>query len=273
MAKQTTPRKAKAKSKLPLWVRRTFWVVLIMMIAAGIYENKKYVRRTYRYFAHKYYKQTFKPSDFPEEYDIHGIDVSHFQDVIDWKNLKAVNTDGDTIKFRFAFIKATEGMLIEDDMFDENWEDARDNNIIRGAYHYLLPDRNAALQAANFITSVKLEKGDMPPVVDIEQTRGKSKADVVKSTKEFIKIIQEHYHVKPIIYSNINFIEDYLSDDFKEYPFWVAHYYRDELLLDDSLHWLFWQHSDKADLAGVYGKTDADVFNGDEYEFNKLLIK
>jgi len=184
-----------------------------------------------------------------------------------------VNQIGDTIPFQFAFIKATEGLLIEDDMFDEHWEDAKQHHVTRGAYHYFLPDRNVKVQAANFISSVKLKTGDLPPVVDVEELRGNSKEELVKSLKEFLGIIEEHYRAQPIIYSNLNFIEDFLLDDFKSYKFWVAHYYQHEITTEDSLSCLFWQHTDKADLLGIKGTVDANVFNGSETDFKKMLIK
>lgn len=248
-------------------------IVIASFLVSLVYENKRYVRRAYRYFVHRYTKTQVKPTDFPLGYSIHGIDISHYQNEVNWEKLQAIDQLGDTIRFQFAFIKATEGLLIEDNMFDEHWEDAKDHDVVRGAYHYFLPDRNAKVQATNFITSVKLEKGDLPPVVDVEETRGKTKAEVVAGLKIFLKEIQTHYKVRPIIYSNYNFIEDYLADDFKMYPFWMAHYYHDDMVPLDSIQFLFWQHSDKSDLLGVNGNTDANVFTGDKYEFKKLLVR
>lgn len=257
---------------MPQWATRLLWFILALLLGFVIWKNKKYLRRAYRYIAHRYYKTNFSPTDFPQAYALHGIDVSHYQDIIDWDKLIAVNTEGDTIHFRFVFIKATQGLWLEDDMFDEYWEDARDHGMVRGAYHYFLPDRNPKIQAKNFISSVKLEKGDLPPVVDIEETRGKTVQEIDTALRQFLNLIEAHYGVKPIIYSNINFIEDYLQEQFPDYPFWIAHYYRDELAVDETINWVFWQHSDKADLLGINGKTDANVFNGGDDAFRKLLM-
>lgn len=267
-----TKANAKPKKGLPRWVKYTLISIVILFVLGEAYENRRLFRKAYRYLSYRYYKRTFKPTDFPVTYDIHGIDISHYQVFVDWDKLKAVDTYGDTINFRFVIVKATEGLLIEDDMFDEHWQNAKESNLARGAYHYFLPDRSAKVQAANFITSVRLSPGDLPPVVDIEETRGKSKAEMVASLKEYLSIIEKHYKVKPLIYSNINFIEEYLADDFSDYKFWIAHYYRRELKVDEDLQWVFWQHSDKASLLGVRTNVDANVFNGDENDFEKLLI-
>ena len=259
---------------MPRWATRILWLLFLLAVVMVLYQNKKYFRRAYRYFTYHYYKTSSKPSDFPEGFAINGIDVSHFQDVIQWDKLQAVNTQGDTIHFHFAYIKATQGVLIEDNMFDENWEEARDHHVVRGAYHYFLPDRNPQVQALNFIANVKIKPGDLPPAIDIEEDKGKSKAEIVSSLKEFIGYIEKHYKVKPIIYSNINFVEDYLMDDFKDYGFWISHYNQPSLdIEDDSLNWLFWQHSNKSDLLGINGNTDVDVFNGTQAQFDSLLVK
>lgn len=265
--------KKKSKSKFPRWAKILLGVVLLFALVIAVYENQKYFRRAYRYFSAKYIKTDWKKTDFPDKYSLHGIDVSHYQDEINWKLLKAINTYGDTIDFRFVIIKATEGLLIEDKRFDEYWEDVKAEKITRGAYHYFLPDRSPKIQAANFINSVKLQKGDLPPIVDIEETKGKKKKDIVKNLKEFITILEKTYGVRPIIYSNISFIEDYLMDDFANYSFWIAHYYQKELKVENDLTWVIWQHSDKADLLGVKGRVDANVFYGSEEKFNRLLIE
>lgn len=265
---------AKRKSKLPKWATKILWLLLLLAVIMVLYLNRKYFRRAYRYFTYHYHKTSSKPSDFPMGFAVHGIDVSHFQDVIQWDKLQAVNTQGDTVHFVFAYIKATQGVLIEDNMFDENWDEAKDHHIVRGAYHYFLPDRNPQVQALNFIANVKIKTGDLPPAIDIEEDRGKSKAEIVSSLKEFIGYIEKHYKVKPIIYSNINFVEDYLMDDFKDYAFWVSHYNQASLdIEEDSINWLFWQHSDKSDLLGINGNTDVDVFKGTKAQFDSLLVK
>lgn len=224
-----------------------------------------------RYFSKE--SVNFSRISYPDGYEIHGIDVSRWQPDINWGSLKAMNTDGDTVRFAFAFIKATEGILLEDPMFRDNWKAAQKNNITRGAYHYFLPSLDATLQAKNFISSVDLEKGDLPPVIDVEEKGRLTRKELVKKVKEFIKVIEKEYKVKPILYSNISFIEDYLADDFPDYHFWIAHYYEEELKVEKSVKWLFWQHSDRVGIINSPGTYDANVFNGSRDDFNKILIR
>lgn len=64
-------------------------------------------------------------------YQVHGIDVSHYQGEIDWAAMKQQGMD-------FAYIKATEGSAHEDECFDKNWEQAKAAGMLRGAYHFLV---------------------------------------------------------------------------------------------------------------------------------------
>src|SRR5580704_12681736 len=70
--------------------------------------------------------------EIPVNYPIHGIDVSKYQDFIDWEMVKGMKV-GD-VQMSFAFIKATEGLGSEDAFFKRNWKKSRDAGLARGAY-------------------------------------------------------------------------------------------------------------------------------------------
>ena len=108
--------------------------------------------------------------EIPNGYEIHGIDVSKYQQTINWKEVKDMDVQG--IKIGFAFIKATEGIGNVDEQFRRNWLEAEDKNICKGAYHFFIAGKSGKKQAANFIEIVNLKKGDLPPVLDIEQSYG-----------------------------------------------------------------------------------------------------
>jgi lysozyme len=251
--------------------------ITLVLIAGLLYFHKTVIRysfQAYRYLQSVHQKRNLTNTVFfPDTYSIHGIDISRYQPDVDWTTLKAINVDKDTVAFQFVFIKATEGIFWEDPTFDDNWDDALKNNVARGAYHYFKPNSNALLQAKNFISSVKLKKGDLPPVLDIEEAGKKNKKELVNALKIYITTIEKKYGVKPIIYSNINFIENYLADDFKNYKFWVAHYYVKDLKISDEIDWVFWQYHDKAHLINSASGYDVNVFNGNKNDFNKLLIR
>jgi lysozyme len=262
-----------------------FWkAIIVSLLFAGavytlFYHHKQITR--YYYKSYRLFKRSlqhppvgsFESVTFPDGYNIHGIDISHYQDDINWDDLRTTSIEGDTICFTFVFMKATEGPWKEDRAFDGNWQDAHLHHISCGAYHYYLPDKDAKKQAENYINSVSMHTGDLPPVIDIEETRGRSKQQIVDGIKIMADMLLDRYGVKPILYSNISFIEDYLSDDFPDYYFWVAHYYQEDLNISPEIHWLFWQHNDRAMLLGDDQKVDVNVFNGNPIEFRNILIQ
>ncbi len=208
--------------------------------------------------------------DIPESYSIHGIDVSKYQSTIVWDEVKAMKVK--EVQLGFAFIKATEGISNTDPQFKRNWKKAKENEIVRGAYHFFIASKDGRLQAENFIDRVDLETGDFPPVLDIEQLNGTSSIQLRKEAKEWLDIVEHHYGVKPIIYTNVDFYKRHLGVEFDAYPLWVAHYYQ---LQHPRIErgWVFWQHSDIGLVNGVNGKVDFNVFNGDSTEFRNLLIR
>lgn len=206
----------------------------------------------------------------PQDYSIHGIDVSKYQSLIAWKEVKAMKIK--TIKLGFTFIKATEGTSNTDPQFKRNWKKSKDAGILRGAYHFFIASKDGRLQAENFIDKVKLETGDLPPVLDIEHLNGVSPPQLKKEVKTWLAIAENYYGVKPIIYTNVDFYKQNLGSEFDEYPLWVAHYYQ---LKQPRINrgWIFWQHSDKGRVNGIVSKVDFNVFNGDSLDFENILIQ
>lgn len=208
----------------------------------------------------------------PSGYKLHGIDVSKWQSKIDWKRVKDMKVG--SVAFSFAFIKATEGSWRSDKQFAANWENVRRHGLIRGAYHFFLPQINPRVQAANFIRVVTLKSGDLPPVIDVEESNGMSIEQVRKGTKTFMDILEKHYGVKPILYTNRDFYKRYFADqpDFKPYILWIAHYHVEELSMPDDAKWHFWQHSDEGHVNGINEKVDFNVFYGDSAALRRICV-
>lgn len=205
----------------------------------------------------------------PESYAIHGIDVSRYQQMIAWDAVKEMRVKN--ISIRFAFIKATEGIGNVDPQFRRNWKKSKDAGLIRGAYHFFIASKDGKLQAENFIDEVKLEPGDLPPVLDVEQLNGASVAALKKEVTEWLTTIENYYGVTPIIYTNVDFYKQYFGSGFDKYPLWAAHYheYNQPRI---SRNWSFWQHSDEGRVNGILPKVDFNVFNGDSTAFAELLV-
>lgn len=207
----------------------------------------------------------------PKGYSVHGIDVSKHQGDIDWVRVSRMQKNG--ISVNFAFIKATEGITRQDNKFAKNWKGASQNGLLRGAYHFYYPSRDAEKQAKNFISTVHLSKGDMPPVADIELSNGKSAVKIREGLQIFLNKLEKHYKVKPIIYTNIHFYNTYLKGSFNDYPLWIAGYFDyDRFYSEFSTSWIFWQHSEKGKVDGIRGNVDFNVFNGNLEKLRKYCL-
>jgi lysozyme len=208
----------------------------------------------------------------PKGYSVHGIDVSKHQGEIDWKRVSQMKKDG--IQVSFTYIKATEGITRQDNKFETNWKQAGRNDILRGAYHFYYPSRDANKQADNFISTVKLLKGDLPPVVDIEYSNGRSAMKICNDLKVFCDRLENEYSVKPIIYTNINFFNSYLKDSFDDYPLWIAGYFdHDRFYNEFNTPWIIWQHSERGKVDGIRGKVDFNVFKGGLEKLKDMSVK
>jgi len=200
---------------------------------------------------------------------VFGLDVSHYQGRINWDSIE--RTKGE-FPLDFMFIRATQGKDGTDSEFKRNWRSAKAGGFIRGAYHYYRPDENSLKQADNFIKGVKLHKGDLPPVLDIEKVPSRQNLDSLKSgLKRWLTRVENHYGVKPIIYSGESFYSDFLQDEFEDYTVWIANYsFFAEEISDD---WLFWQFTDKATVKGINGNVDVNMYNGSLTELKGLGVK
>ena len=196
-----------------------------------------------------------------------GIDVSEYQDKIDWQQLGFV----DKHPINFVFVRATVGDDRVDSKFEKYWTSA-DKKFIRGAYHYYRPNENSIDQANLFIKTVKLEKGDFPPVLDIEKLPKNQSIDSLKvGLKRWLDRVEAHYGVKPIIYSGDKYFTNFLESEFSEYVFWIAHYNFFENEINPK--WQIWQFTEKAKIVGIRGNVDLNIFNGDINDLKEILVK
>ena len=217
------------------------------------------------------WRALYGPPSYPEGYEIHGIDISHFQGKIDWDRLHANATiDGSPV--RFIIVKATEGASKVDANFNDNFSQIREYGFIRGAYHFWSNKSSAREQAYFFLKKVHLENGDLPPVLDIEHAPSDlSIADFQTNVLTWLHIVEDKYHVTPIIYTYYKFKQKYLSAPvFDDYPYWIAHYYVDKVEYKGK--WKFWQHTDRGVLPGIKGNVDFNIYNGSYYDLLHLTI-
>lgn len=272
MARKKTPRRggSRGRRRSPSFLQRyprwAWWIGGTAVIVL-------YVFLFYHFFVGPTgfrWRALYGDAEYPEGYEIHGIDISHYQGKIDWEQLKNAMIKGCPV--RFVIIKSTEGSSQLDENFRENFNQVRDFGFIRGVYHFWSNKSTAREQAYYFLDQVHLTDGDLPPVLDIEhKPADKSVEDFQRDVLTWLHIVEDKYHVKPIIYTYYKFKEQYLSAPvFDDYPYWIAHYYVDKVQYKGK--WKFWQHTDVGKLPGIKGYVDFNIYNGSYYELKQLCI-
>ena len=211
-----------------------------------------------------YFKMEEDPSISSSMY-IFGIDVSHYQGTINWVEM---GTSHHPIEY--VFIRATMGVNGEDIRFEENWKKAKQHNYIRGAYHYYRPNENSTKQFENYADNVKLIKGDFIPILDIEKESRFGMKNLRTGVLNWLKLAEEEYGVKPMVYTGLKFYEDNLKGHIDDYPLWIAAYSGKHRV--DNVDWDFHQFTEKAVVKGIRTTVDANDFNGSPEDLNKLLI-
>ena len=215
---------------------------------------------------------------------VHGVDVSYWEPKVDWRSLRAQG-------FRFALIRATSGTGYVDPKFSEHWAGAGAAGILRGAYHYLFGGEDARKQAELFIDTVGADKGELPPIVDLEDKFNENVPNrkLMQTCKAFLDIIEPAFGRTPMVYSRKTYLEPHVSINgkaptwAKDYELWIAQYPFD---FDPSRmpnvnmpkqpsgwkDWNFWQYSESAILEGVTNDfnqptaIDLNWFRGTEAE-------
>ncbi|MBH8570136.1 glycoside hydrolase family 25 protein [Microvirga sp. STS02] len=260
-ARPTAPRRP--------WRRGLLAAALLALLLGGTYylrhqvQLNRYARRAWATFTKNGLTGREK-TPLLAGYSVHGIDVSSYQGHIDWPEV-ARN------RVRFAFIKASEGATLRDPRFARNWREARKAGVLCGAYHYFQPNRDGKVQADLFAQTVPLAPGDLPPVLDVEAANFHDVAVLRREVARWLRLIEAHYGVRPILYSNHSFYKRHLAGHFDNYPLWLAHYEVERPTLPRS-KWIIWQHSDEAYVPGIRGVVDFNVFQGNFESLQALRI-
>jgi lysozyme len=196
----------------------------------------------------------------------HGIDLSHHNGTVDWA---AVAAEGHT----FAFVKASEGVDNPDASFPSHWPAMKEAGLIRGAYHFYVTEDDPAEQAKLFLGTVDLQPGDLAPAVDVEVIGHGTQPGLADRLETFLSILEQHYGVKPIIYTGPNFWDQHLDDTFGGHPLWIAEYGVSEPRLPIGWdEWHLWQFNGDVTVPGVEKAVDASHVNRTGADLAALVI-
>lgn len=193
---------------------------------------------------------------------IWGLDLSHHQGEINWKELGKENP-------HFLYFKATEGSTHSDATYEKNRKEARKLDIPSGAYHFFSYTSPGLRQALHFIKTAKLKKGDLPPVLDIEWIRPMpSISAVIREATTFLNLVEKELGVRPVIYTDCLLYNQFLAKGLKkDYSLWVASYQS-----TPDCKSLFWQKTNTYKIDGISGNVDYNLFMGNKKAFQDCLM-
>ncbi|WP_312075492.1 GH25 family lysozyme [Chryseobacterium sp.] len=278
--KATTNRRKNIRKKSNLRKMIVLAILVLALVGTGFYLKNKityYYALYFNKFSHKKLKNSEQEAAriqkiLTENLDkTYGFDISHYQnrEDIKWDSLSIGNK---TIPPEFVVMRATMGNRNADRHFSDFWEQAKKHELIRGAYHFYRADEDPVKQANNFLENVKLENGDLPPILDIEKIpRKKSKEKLVEDLKVWCKIVEETYGKKPIIYTYYHYYKDYLKGEFDGYPLWLANY-NDVPTPSPDDDFDFWQFTENGIVHGINTKVDLDLYNGSLWSLKSMTL-
>lgn len=192
-----------------------------------------------------------------------GIDVSRYQDKIDWEKVASDEVE-------YAFIRLgirgyTEGEIMEDETFQDNIRGALGNDIDVGVYFFTqaMSVEEAEEEAEFVIESIAPYKVTYPVVLDVEavtSTRARGNdltaAERTKYCAAFCEKIREAGYT-PMIYGNLKTFMLLLNmEELEAYEKWFAYY-------DESYYFPYdfkiWQYTNKGRVDGIKGDVDLNI--------------
>ncbi|MDT9696090.1 lysozyme [Streptomyces sp. P17] len=196
-----------------------------------------------------------------------GHDVSSHQKNVNWQSAKSKGA-------KFVYVKATESHTYRNPYFDQQYNGSRGAGLIRGAYHFALPNKSSGkTQAGHFVRNGGGWTADgwtLPPALDIEynpydkehKCYGLSRSKMVRWIKAFSDEVQRLTGRRPVIYTTAHWWNTCTGSSrafASNHALWVARYNSASAgtLPAGWPAWTFWQYDNGGSLPG-----DQNYFNG-----------
>ncbi|MFI6850293.1 lysozyme [Kitasatospora sp. NBC_00085] len=193
-----------------------------------------------------------------------GLDVASYQGNVNWSSVKANGA-------RFAYVKATEGTTYTNPYFAQQYNGSYNAGLIRGAYHFALPDRSSGTAQANWFVDHgggwSRDGKTLPPALDIEYNPygatcfGLSQSAMVSWIRSFSNTVHTRTGRYPTIYTTTNWWSQCTGNNGgfgTTSPLWIARYASSVGTLPNGWGYqTFWQYADSGTFPG-----DQNLFNG-----------
>ncbi|CAM5345564.1 hydrolase [Streptomyces spiroverticillatus] len=170
------------------------------------------------------------PPGAPRAVQTEGVDVSSHQGNVNWAALWSSGV-------KWAYVKATEGTSYKNPYFAQQYNGSYNVGMIRGAYHFALPDNSSGATQANWFASNgggwSRDGRTLPGALDIEwnpygaQCYGKSPAQMVAWIRDFLNTYKARTGRDAVIYTATSWWKT-CTGNYAGFastsPLWVARY-------------------------------------------------
>ena len=191
-----------------------------------------------------------------------GIDVSRWNQTIDWEKVKE-----DGIEFaiiRCGYRGATSGSLVLDPLYEENIKGAIAAGIPVGVYFFTqaVSEMEAIEEASMVIRLIEDYDVDYPVFLDRESAGGKGRADSLEADertkyhKAFLETVASAGY-ETGVYASRNWLNNRLDmTRLSQYKVWLAEY-ADAPTYDK--YYDMWQYTSKGSVNGIETRVDLDM--------------
>ena len=199
---------------------------------------------------------------------VNGVDVSTYQNSIDWAKAKAAGVDFAIIRIGYRGYGAA-GNMQPDNWFVRNIEAAKAAGVMVGVYFFsqALNTLEATAEAKYTLELLGDYELDLPIFMDYEFSTDSSgrfvsgtvtKTQATANVKAFCGYIESHGH-KAGLYANLSFLNKTVDGEAlgKLYPIWVAQYYS---TCNYDYDYNYWQYSNSGSVSGIDGRSDVNFF-------------
>ncbi|MFE3502529.1 lysozyme [Kitasatospora sp. NPDC059146] len=203
-----------------------------------------------------------------------GLDVASYQGNVDWSTAAANGA-------QFAYVKATEGTSYTNPYFAQQYNGSYNAGLIRGAYHFALPNNSSGSAQANWFVDHgggwSADGATLPPALDIEYNPygascyGLGQSAMVSWIRDFSTTVRNRTGRYPTLYTTTNWWAS-CTGNYGGFgatnPLWIARYSSTAGTLPNGWGYqTFWQYADSGTFPG-----DQDLFNGAADRLSALAL-
>lgn len=187
-----------------------------------------------------------------------GIDVSSWQDIIDWNKVK--NSGVEFAMIRIGWGHDDNNQMEIDNQYERNIKEAKKAGVKVGLYFYSYAKdiKEAKEQAKWILKTVNKKKLDLPIAFDWEDWGNFmdykfNLIDINSIAKTFMKEIEKKGY-ESMNYGSARYLENIWN--LPKYPTWLAYYTENN---DYNNDFMIWQISNKGIVDGINGYVDLNI--------------